>query len=87
MAAWTKAAAGAVIISGQLEVFKSKMCLGFIFFFLLLSSCCQWGNGGLGRGSVLARSELTKETGKLGPRAAEPLPSLESALFLSPISR
>ena len=30
MAAWTKAAAGAVIISGQLEVFKSEMCLGFI---------------------------------------------------------
>ena len=30
MAAWTKAAAGAVIISGQSEVFKSEMCLGFI---------------------------------------------------------
>ena len=30
MAAWTKAAAGAVIISGQSEVFKGEMCLGFI---------------------------------------------------------
>lgn len=56
---------------------------GFILLLIIIILMLQVGNGGLGEGSALARSELTKETGKLEPRAAEPLPSLESALFLT----
>ena len=62
-----KAAAGAVIISGQLEVFKSKMCLGFISSYYYYPLAASGETEAWGRAVSWPDQSSQKKQGSLDP--------------------